>query len=208
MSAPAMDRAGTDALRPPPALRRRRSPRVLLLGAVLVAVGAALGWSAFQAAGGSEPVVALARPLAFGQTITQADLREVALARGSGIAAVPWREVDRVVGRTAGTDLYPNQVLPPEAVRDQQTPAAGEAVIGIPVGPGQLPTTPLRPRDEVLVTSADAAAPPVLAAVLDSGRPDATGRRTVDLLVEDGSLPGLIRAAGDDRTILVLVGRR
>jgi flagella basal body P-ring formation protein FlgA len=206
LSTPA--RTEPDANPAPPRLRRRRSPRLLVLGVLLAIVGALLGWFAYQQATQHITVVALARPVAFGQVISNLDVRPVPLPSGSDLSSIAWSDVDTVVGRTAATQLYAGQTLPPEALRAEPIPAAGDAVIGIAAGPGQLPTTPLAARDEVLVVRLDEPAAMVRAVVLAVGAPDVSGRRTIDLLVPEELVPGLARAAGDDRTVLVLAGRR
>ncbi|OZM80013.1 SAF domain-containing protein [Pseudonocardia sp. MH-G8] len=199
--------SGVDGQLAPPRLRRRRPSRLLVLGALLGIVGALLGWFAYQEATRHVTVVALARPVPFGQVISNLDVRPAPLPTGSGLSSIAWSDVDTVVGRPAATDLFAGQVLPPDALRADPLPAAGDAVIGIAVGPGQVPTTPLTVRDEVLVVRLDDTAASVRALVLAVGSPDVSGRRTVDLLVPEGIVPSLARAAGDDRTVLVLVGR-
>ncbi|MHA6622906.1 SAF domain-containing protein [Pseudonocardia sp. DLS-67] len=178
-----------------------------MLGVLLGVMGALLGWFAFQQATRQIAVVALARPVPFGQVISNLDVRPAALSAGSDLSSVRWSDVDSVVGRTAATDLFAGQPLPPDALRAEPIPADGDAVIGLAVGPGQLPTTPLAVRDEVLVVQLDEAGSTVRAVVLAVGAPDLSGRRTVDLLVPERIVPSLARAAGDDRTVLVLVAR-
>ncbi|WP_219414188.1 SAF domain-containing protein [Pseudonocardia nigra] len=170
--------------------------------------GALLGWFVYQQANDRYPVIALARAVPFGQPIELADLREASLPRGTDLSTMPWAEVDRVIGRLAATDLYAGQPLPPDAVRHAPIPEAGQAVIGIPVAPGQLPATPLEPHDEVLVIRSDDASSTVRATVLRVGDSDTSGRRTIDLLVQEGLVTSLAHAATDDRTLLVLVARR
>lgn len=188
---------------PVPTLRRRRSSR-LLLGAVLLAVlGGLVGLYLHNQGAVRSGVVGVARPIPFGQVVTEADLREVLLPPDTGLATVPWSSVDSVVGGFAVTQLWPGQTLPPDAVVAERIPGAGEAVIGLSVEPGQLPVTPLAPRDVVLVITSDGSR---RATVLRTGEPDATGRRTVDLLVTEPVAAALARGAADGSTVLVLVG--
>jgi hypothetical protein len=187
---------------------RRRSSRLLVVAVLLGVTGMLLGWFVYQQATDRTPVVAVARPVSFGQEITAADVREALLPSGTDVSTIAWADLDAVVGRLAATDLFAGQVLPREAVRSELIPGRGEAVVGMPVGPGQLPATPLRPRDEVLVIRSDDAASTVRATVLQVGSPDSSGRRTIDVLVQEGQVPSLARAATDDQTLLVLVARR
>ncbi|OLT11766.1 hypothetical protein BJF78_26245 [Pseudonocardia sp. CNS-139] len=134
-------------------------------------------------------------------------MRQALLPPGTDVSTVAWTDLDQVVGRLAATDLAAGQLVTAEVVRGQLIPEPGNAVVGMPVGPGQLPSMPLRPRDEVLVIRADDAGSTVRATVLQVGAADSAGRRTVDLLVADGQVPLLARAATEQQTLLVLVSR-
>jgi hypothetical protein len=191
-----------------PPVRRRRSSRLLLLGVVLAVLGALLGVVLFQVVSQREPVVALAATVPFGQPVDREDLREIALSSDNDLATVPWNEVDSVVGQIAVTDLLAGSVLSPDAVSPIDPPGAGEAVAGVAVGPGRLPVTPLNPRDEVLVVTADGIGAPIRATVLWVGEPDPTGRRTVDLLVNESVGVDLARISAEDRAVLVHVAGR
>ena len=74
----------------PPRLRRRRSSRLLLLAVVLAVVGALAGAYAYTAASGRVGVVALARNLPVGATVTATDVREVQLPDDTGLDTVSW----------------------------------------------------------------------------------------------------------------------
>lgn len=191
-----------------PPLRRRRLSRLLLLGVALGTLGALLGAFAYREAGQRTSVVAVARPVPFGQVIERADLREVPLPTDTELSTVEWDALDSVIGRTAMTDLIAGQTLPPDAVADHIIPASGEAVVGMSAEPSQLPATPLGARDAVLVVNGDPSQPPLRASVLRVGEVDAAGRRTVDLLVVEGLAAELARSAAADGTVLVLVSRR
>jgi SAF domain-containing protein len=202
-------------------VRRRRSSRLVLVGVVLGVAGALAGLLTFREAGRRIEVIAIARTVPFGQALVVEDLRAATLPTDSGLAAMPWTAVDGVVGRTAGTDLLPGQVLTAAAVADAAPPAAGEALIGVAVKPGQLPGAGLSPRDEVLVVPtevtpsgtsgvADAGGglEPIRATVLRSGEVDAAGQRTVDLLVRETAAAEVAGLAASGQVALVLVARR
>jgi hypothetical protein len=191
----------------PRLLRRQRSSRLLVLGVLLATVAALLGAYTYRGAVSRDSVVATVRALPFGSLVQITDLREVPLPPGTGLATVVWRDVDSVVGRIAATDLRAGQTLTPDAVTDERSPRPGEAVVGLSVGPGRVPSTALSVRDEVLVFTGPSG-PPRQASVVRAGEPDATGRRTVDVLVTRADATGLASASVDDRVVIVLVGRR
>lgn len=187
-------------------LRRRRSSRVLLLAVVLAILGALLGAYAYRAAVSREGVVGVARPLSFGADVQIGDLREVQLPTDTGLATVMWSEVGSVIGKLAATDLRAGQILTPDSVTAERTPAPGEAVVGLSVEAGRAPSESLAPRDEVLVVTG-AGQPARRAVVVRSGDSDATGRRGIDVLVRQADAEGLALASVDDRVAVVLVGR-
>src|SRR5687767_8647993 len=108
----------------PPPVRRRRSPRLLLLGVVLAVLGALLGVVLYQVGTQREPVVVMARTVPFGETVTQDDLRSVSLGADGGVATVPWSDVGSVVGQIARTDLLEGSAITPDAVSGEAPPTA------------------------------------------------------------------------------------
>jgi hypothetical protein len=189
-------------------VRRRRSSRLLLVGVVLAVLGALGGVVLYQVSGQREPVVVMATTVPFGQVVERADVREVPLAAEAGLATVPWRDVDSVVGRVAATDLLAGQAITPDSVVVAGPPVAGDAVVGVSLGPGRLPVTPLSVRDQVLVVAVGDPGVPTRATVLRVGEPDAAGKRTVDVLVDESAAVALARVSADDRAVLVHVAGR
>lgn len=194
-----------DAASPRP-LRRRRSSRRLLLAVTLGLVGALLGAFAYRGAVVREGVVVMARPLPFGSVVQLSDLREIELPLGSGLASVAWDDVGTVVGQLAATDLRAGQTLTPDSVTPDRVPAPGEAVVGLSVEAGRVPSTALAPRDEVLVITGTGS-PPIRATVVRAGDVDVSGRRSVDVLVPQADAEELALASVDDRVAIVLLGR-
>ncbi|TQM09805.1 SAF domain-containing protein [Pseudonocardia kunmingensis] len=190
----------------PRPLRRRRSSRLLLLAVVLAVVGALLGVYAYRGAVSREGVVAVARPLPFGAVIQLTDLREVQLPPDTGLATVAWRDVNSVIGSFTATDLHVGQTLTPESVTSQRSPAPGQAVVGLSVDAGQVPATPLAPRDDVLVI-VGSGSPPRRASVVHAGEVDVSGRRSIDVLVPQADAEELALASMENRVAIVLVGR-
>ncbi|MCX6462680.1 MAG: SAF domain-containing protein [Pseudonocardiales bacterium] len=173
---------------------------------VVGVVGALLAVYAYRAAVAREGVVALVRDLPVGSVVQVGDVREVLLPPGSGLATVPWRDVDGVVGLVVSDGLRAGQVLTPGSVTTEQVPAPGQAVVGLSVEAGRLPATGLRPGDEVLVVLG-AGAPPRRAAVVAAGDADLNARRTVDVLVAQADAEELALASAEGRVVIVLIGR-
>src|SRR4051812_4988690 len=83
------------------AARRRRRLPFVALGGLLVIV-CVLGY-AFGAVrlGDRVQVLAVARPVAAGQALSPADLRQVSAAQDSGVQLIPADQAQQVIGRTA-----------------------------------------------------------------------------------------------------------
>jgi len=189
--------------------RRRRRSRLVLVGVLLAILGAVGGVLVVGQVGRREPVVAVARPVAFGQTVSALDLRSVLLPPDSELASVPWQQSGELVGQVAVTDLKPGQLLTPDSVSGVRPPAPGSAVVGVAVEPGRAPATPLAPRDRVLVVDVgETAGAGWDAVVLRADPGDGGGGGVVDLLVDGGDAPAVARMAAADRVVLVLVAGR
>ncbi|MBW3556941.1 MAG: flagella basal body P-ring formation protein FlgA [Actinobacteria bacterium] len=135
-------------LAPPPARQRRWSLAVVGL---LLTLGAALAFAVlWMNAGERRPVLVMARAVPAGQVITAADLQVVRVATDPGVAVVPSERRARVVGSTAGVDLVAGALLSDAQLGRPTAVAAGEAVVGVPLRPSQMPAR-LRPGDRVAV---------------------------------------------------------
>lgn len=190
----------------PRPLRRRRSSRLLLLAVVLAVAGAFLAAYTYRIAVVRDGVVAVARPVPFGAVVEIADVREVQLPSDTGLVTIAWRDVGTVVGRLAATDLSVGQTMTPESVTGESSPAPGEAVVGLSVEAGRVPSAPLAARDEVLVITGGGS-PPGRATIVRAGEADVTGRRSIDVLVAQVDAEELALASVEDRVAVVLVGR-
>ena len=198
--------------------RRRRVPGLAWLAVALIAAGALGEWGLYAAAGDRAPVVALVQAVPYGQEITGQDLRAAALPGDTGLAVVAWEQRDALIGRLAATDLRAGQLATPDSVMSESLPGEGDSIVGVPVKAGQLPATPLQPRDQVLIVSVGAApyaggaavavaGGSVEATVLRVGPVDGTGLRVVDVLVPRGDAEMVAQLAGAGQAVLVIVAR-
>ncbi len=179
-------------LRPTPRGRRVRVPE-LVLGVLLVGVfglGAVLWWSSSTA---SAPVAVLRVPLAAGAVVTEADLRPADVTLSAGVGAVAWSARSQLVGKSAVAALPAGAVLVPGLVAEQPVLAAGEALVGLKLGPGGYPAGSLAPGDSVAVV---AAASPVAG--------DAAGSsRQPDVLASQATVWEVTPTADAEATVLV-----
>jgi SAF domain len=211
MTAATTDRPTTSAATTPGVFGRRRS-RMTMVGVLLAIVGGLVAWFAYSQATQGVEVIATARHIAYGARITEADVQPVEIPAGSTLRATAWSDRGTVVGQVATTDLPPGTLVPPDAVGAARLPVRGEAIVGLPIGAGRLPVSGLLPRDVVQIVQPATAQTGqtgqtgLRATVLAIGDPDAAGRRTVDLIVPDTAVDDVAAAAGNDNTLLVLLG--
>ncbi len=201
---------------PPP--RRRHRPALLALALTMVVLGALGAAYLATSLGATSPVIAVAREVPWGQQITAADLVEARVSVDPAVTPIPYAQRDQVIGMVAATTLTPGSLLTREALTEQPLPPVGQQLVGVGVSAVQLPTTPLRPGDDVLLVpvagSGGAGAPaavgtprPVAATVVRSGSPGTDGLRVVDVLVDAADGPDVAaRAAAGLIAIVVVAG--
>ena len=135
-----------------PVLRRRISKARLLLAVGLVLVCALAGVVVAQRVDVRVPVLAAARAISAGQTVTAADVMTVKVAVEAGVATVPASQLSTVVGQVAAVPLVAGTLLSAAQFAGAVWPGSGEAVIAVPVKPGRLPSgLPAGARVTVLV---------------------------------------------------------
>ena len=130
------------------ALRRRRRPGLWAAGTALVAVGGLGAAALVGQAGDRVEVLAVARTVPVGQTIGGQDVTVARVAADPALRPVPAAERDQVVGRVAAVELRPGSLVTAGEVTDDAVPRAGEQVVGVATGPGQMPARGLRPGIE------------------------------------------------------------
>jgi hypothetical protein len=199
---------------PPP--RRRRRPALLALAVSMVVLGALGATYLATSLGHTTAVIAIAREVPWGQTLTAADLREARISADPALEPIPYVDRDQVIGLVAATTLRPGSLLTRDAMTDQRVPAPGQQLIGVGVSLVQLPTSPLRPGDGVLLVPVAAGSAPattdeaprvVEATVVKSGPPGPDGLRVVDVLVDAADGPDVAaRAAAGLIAIVVVAG--
>ena len=120
---------------------RRRRGRVpyLSFGALLVLV-CVLGFAYYASQLGDRvPVLAVAQPVAAGQSITAADLKQVSAANDATLGLIPVSQASAVIGRTAVVPLLPGTLLTQSLIGDAAFPPSGKVVASVALKPGQYP---------------------------------------------------------------------
>ncbi len=129
-------------------LRARRSPKLIAFGVLLVVLGG-LGAAALVTLGSSnEPVVTVTRDVSRGETLTRDDLAVVEVPVTLDVEATPSDRLSDLVGQRATIDLPEGSYPLPRHFGEDPIPT-GQAVIGLLLPLGRLPTTDLAPGTKV-----------------------------------------------------------
>lgn len=213
----------TDSV-PAPALSRRAARRntpLVGVGVVLVVIGALASAALRSGAAQRIPVLVVARPVAAGAVVREADLREVELSPAAGVATVPASRRGTVVGRRAAAPLAAGMVLSDGLLASGAKLEAGEALVPLALPAGRVPVE-VGPGDRVAVMASgaslgaqaslgvqDSASPGLLAEgrvlSITANANDAT---VVSLVVPEGSAAGVMAAAAKNTVGLVLLAAK
>lgn len=199
-----------------PGRRRRISLAVV---ALLVSAGAALTFAVlWSSAGERVPVLAVARPVAAGQVISAGDLVVVRVSVDPGLQPLPGASHGEVVGQRAAVGLVPGTLLVAGHLSARAPVGDEQAIVGLALRGGRLPSTALRPGDRVQVVLTDAPAAGTDGQAVTWGRvlatgtvfgiealDDATGGLRVSLLVDADVAAEIAGAGAADRVSLVWV---
>ncbi|WP_165978131.1 SAF domain-containing protein [Actinomadura darangshiensis] len=179
----------------------------------------------FRSSGDRISVVRVARDVAMGHKVTQADLDEARVPLVPGVNMVPGRQLEQVVGRRAAVGLRKGTLLAASQLTTQQSPPAGRTLVAVPLKAGAMPPG-LAPgwAVRVVFTFGDQGQEPAtgtprsraqttvfrdVAAVVDEViGPDAEGAMTVSLVVPDADSSAVARQAAAGMVVLVVTERR
>lgn len=198
-----------------PTVRQQRRPSRIALGVAIVAVCALAGWWAFGKATTSTPVVMSATALPAGHQIQGSDLRVTRLSGGDGLVTVPGESLTSLVGQYALTDIGSGSPINPAAVGPTFGPAAGQAVVGLSLKTGQLPTQDIRVGAAVRVvaskkTETIAAGSTYSGTVVRVGDTDGklttdqNGTHNIDVSLASDDADAVAQLSGSGTAVLVL----
>jgi SAF domain len=128
-----------------------RRPVMALASTVLVFASIAIFAGLYANAGHRVPVVAVVQPVNQGQQISSSDLGQVEASISGSVHPIPYSAVGSVVGKQAAVALVPGSILTAGDVSSASRLPAGDAIVGIALKPGQLPSAGVVPGEQVMV---------------------------------------------------------
>jgi hypothetical protein len=173
------------------AARRRVSRKTLSLAVLVVLLGGVLAYSAAQMLTTRTNVLAVARDVPVGATLTAADLVVASIPADPALTPVPATELSDVVGLVAEVPLVQGTLLTTGQIGTGSDLSAGEVLVALPLQDGQFPARGLSPGQQVLVVptpgtngvaagaTTDQLPDPVEATVAEVGPANATTQVTV-----------------------------
>jgi hypothetical protein len=200
---------------PQVSLRARRRAWLLVAGLLAMVVCAGAFALVYVGADARVQVLAAARPLAAGQTVTAGDLQVVRIVPDAGMALLPASGASQVIGRSVGVPVAAGTLLSESQLGPVAWPPAGQAVAALPVKPGRLPAGLAAGSRVLVVTVAadpvaqsgpagqpppSAPVPATVMAVAEGG--DSTGTAVVTLLLAHADAVAVAGAAGDLALVL------
>lgn len=203
-------------LPPAPALvTPKRQPKRLMIaaGVVVVVIGALAAYWFSQSAAERIDVVAMAQDVGWGEQIQSNDLQRVEVVADPGVTPLPWSDAASLVGKYATSKLWAGTLISAKAVTGQRVLEAGQALVGLSVKAGQMPTSQLQPGDSVqLVTvpeqnSTDSPPGPVAATVYRTSAAVSGGFVPIDVIVPQADAARLATVSAAGRIVVVLLPR-
>lgn len=215
--------ATRDAVRAAGRVPRRRRWWLLVTALVLAAGGGLSSAWLLSAADERVQVLVAARSIAWGQEVTEADLRAVPVPPETAASLLPASRRAAVVGQSAAVSVPQGAILAPGHLTRDGVPAEGQVLIGLRAEPGSLPARGLRPGERVSVrpvgeTSTSEPPPSTSdggggahgsgrfeARVVEVGPPNTQGEATVDVVVDAEHVEAASDASAG-RVVLMLLG--
>ncbi|MFC1411728.1 SAF domain-containing protein [Streptacidiphilus sp. N1-12] len=203
---------------------RRRRPAVLALAVALVAAGGLGGAALYTATGKRVAVIALARNVPAGHTLTSDDLSEARISLDPALH--PLSVHSKVVGMRATADLKAGSLLTGADLTNDPLVLAGQQVVGIPAKHTQLPAVRLQPGTRVVLVatpsgpgvsgsssgsgsagSSGAALTAITVRVVDVGPADSDGTVVVDLAVPSAQGAAVADLAASGKFALLIAAQ-
>jgi SAF domain len=184
---------------------------------LVVLLGGLLAFAAGRMLTAHTEVLAVARDVQVGSTITADDLTVANVPSDPNLSPIPAAQQSQVVGMVAQVPLTRGELLTRAQVGTGTGLAAGEMLVALPLNEGQFPARGLTPGQQVLIvptpgttgeTGALGASPdrPTEATVAEVGPANPTTQVTVvDVRVREADGPAVARLASTGSLALILL---
>lgn len=202
------------------AARRHTSRKSLVLSVLVVLLGGLIAFAAGRMLTAQTEVLAVARDVQVGSTITADDLTIANVTSDPNLSPIPAAQQSEVVGMVAQVPLTRGELLTRAQVGTGTGLAAGEMLVALPLKEGQFPARGVTPGQQVLIVSTPGAAgstsstdamggtsdEPTEATVAEVGPVNPTTQVTVvDVRVREAEGPAVAQLASTGSLALILL---
>jgi len=198
---------------------RRRSPAMVMLGVILVVLGALGAWQYVGiATSATRAYLAVLTEVPAGSVLTADMLQTVHITPAAGLTPVPAADESTVLGTYARVTLYPGTLLTTDQLTTTQGPTANQALLGLYLGSDQRPGSGVRAGSSVMLVglpdsnssaNADPASltglPTWSATVVSLESVLSNGSQVINVVVEKTVYAEIAALADQSRIALVLV---
>ena len=198
-------------------VRVRRRPVLIVVSVASLLLGAFGGVWLWTSATSRVEVIATRTTIERGTVITAADLVTVRMGVDPAVQTVPAADAATVVGKRAALDIAAGGLVTRASITDAVVPPKGFTVVGLALGRGLLPATPLKVGDAVRIVQTPGAAAsgqpvsgPVAtigATVVSVSKSTDNQAALVDVLVAQDAAADLAARASAGKVALVLDSR-
>ena len=210
--APAANPAGVagKSVPAPPVVRqaaapRQWSPKALAAAVLLVLLGGLVVMVALPRYAERRDVLVMARPVKAGQVLVAQDLTTAKVAAGPDVSTIAADQASTAVGKITRADLAAGVALAPSLVAEDTGFDAGQALVGLALKTGQVPSAGIQVGQSVTIVGTPgttAGQPGVWASASYSGvvvslgaKDPATGVMVLDVRVPVADAPKVARLA-------------
>jgi hypothetical protein len=155
--------------------------------AAVVFASVAVFASVYSAADRQTPVLIAATTIVQGQPITGSVLGQASVSISGPVTPIPAADASELSGKRAAVTIPAGSLLTMSDVTGAQPIAAGDAVVGLALKSGQLPSSGVKPGDQVMIVQTASPGSP-LATGPSAGSPSDTSGAATGVLVPQASV--------------------
>ena len=134
-----------------PSSARSRRPVVVLASLVLIFSSIAVFADLYASTNHQTSVLIATEPIQLGQQFSGSDLGQVSVSIASGVNPIPVADASELMGKRAAVTIPAGSLLIAGDVTSVQPIGLGDAVVGLALKSGQLPSAGVESGDEVMV---------------------------------------------------------
>jgi hypothetical protein len=172
-----------------------------VISALVVLASIAVFASIYATAGHQAPVLMVTRTIEQGQRITGGDLGQTSASISGGVIAIPVADASELSGKRAAVTIPSGSLLIAGDVTGAPAIATGDAVVGLALKPGQLPSVGLTAGDNVMIIQTASPGTP-LSGLADSAGESPTTSTASSAAAASGS-DGAVSGVGGATGVLV-----